>query len=165
MPHICQEPGCNNPVFGGGYCKYHQYKRRMYKGDLYKPPEYQHYYIPKEGKKRKVERVYYVVQIKWFWDESVENGTDFCIFCGEHMEKRDNIHHMRGRTGDYYLDKKWWVNAHNDCHLYYHRATVEQLSKETWYKGFLERLKEKDPQSYQKEINKGQKTMFDEDLL
>ena len=139
-------------------------------GDLYKPKEESgmkpHKSIRKESPRRQVERVYYMEQIKMFWDESVEKGFDFCFFCGKKMAKRDNVHHLRGRTGDYYLDKDWWVNAHNKCHLDYHRMTVEQLKKESWYDAFMERLRVKDPETYQKEINKTQKKiLFDEDMI
>lgn len=27
MARICKDPGCNRPVFGGGYCRAHQWKR------------------------------------------------------------------------------------------------------------------------------------------
>lgn len=164
---------CDKPVFGGGYCKYHQYVRHMRGGDLYKPKPRQKSNIPKESKKRKKEKIRYSEQIKLFWIESVENKTDFCFFCGVHMAHRDNIHHLKGRTGDYYLDKEWWVNAHNKCHVEdYHQSDYEHLSKQLWYPQFLQRLKSKDSGLWQKEINKKDKDIklnprlgFDEDLF
>lgn len=36
MPKICKYPGCNNNVFGKGYCKYHQWCRLDYKPYKYK---------------------------------------------------------------------------------------------------------------------------------
>ena len=101
----CKE--CNNPVFGGGYCKYHQFKRKMKGGDLYKPKPRQKSPLPKESKKREKERIYYLDQVKMFWKECVENGNDFCFFCGQKMTKREDTHHLKGRIGDYYLDKEF----------------------------------------------------------
>jgi hypothetical protein len=122
--------------------------------------------MPKQSKKRKTQAKTYAEQIRLFWDESIASKTDFCFFCGKHMEKRDNIHHLKGSTNDYLLDKIWWVNAHNDCHLFYHRATVEQMQKESWYNDFLERLKLKDIVSYNKQIGKSSKNILfkDEDF-
>jgi hypothetical protein len=157
MPHTCKIHGCNNPVFGGGVCKYHQYERRRLGGDLYlrKPPKAKP--IPKESKKRKDDHRQYTQKTKEFWYESVANKTDLCFFCGVHMNKRDNVHHLRGRQ-EYYLDKEYWVNAHNDCHVNkYHMMDIEQLKKESWYPAFLQRLKAKDPQSYDKELKKQDK--------
>jgi hypothetical protein len=72
-------------------------------GDLYKPKDKTEdkprKSIPKESPKRKIERVYYKDQSDMFWKESVENGFDFCFFCGAKMTRKDNIHHLRGRTG------------------------------------------------------------------
>ena len=109
MSHTCDELNCNYPVFGGRKCKYHQYKRRMKGGDLYKDKTKKQSKPPRESKTRKAEHKLYSEQIKLFWDESLENKTDFCFFCGVHMDKRDNIHHLRGRTGDYYLDKEYYL--------------------------------------------------------
>ncbi len=153
----CIEIGCNSPQFGGGLCKYHQYKRRMRDGDLYKPkPRVKK--PPRESKKRKEEHVRYSQQIKMFWEESVTNKTNYCFFCGELMKKRDSIHHTRGRTGDYYLDKDWWVNAHNSCHLMFHSQMVEKLEEQSWYTGFLERLLKLDQSLYDKQTGKKEKS-------
>jgi hypothetical protein len=157
MPHTCKITGCNNPIFGVGVCKYHQYERRRLGGDLYlrKPPKAKP--IPKESKKRKEDHRQYTEKTKEFWNESVANKTDFCFFCGVHMDHRDNIHHLRGRI-EFYLDKEFWVNAHNDCHVYkYHTMSSEQLLKEPWYQSFLERLRIKDQESYNKELRRHDK--------
>jgi hypothetical protein len=115
--------------------------------------------IPPESKTRSKERISYLKQIKMFWEESVDNKTDFCFFCGEHMGKRDNVHHMKGRIGDYYLDKNWWVNCHNECHLSYHHLSVDILEKQSWYGDFLTRLKLKDENLWAKQVEKKLKTI------
>ena len=161
---LCTEPDCSSNQFGGGYCAYHQYKRRMQSGDLYVRKTKPKPAIPKESKKRKVERVRYSVQIQDFWNESVENNTNFCFFCGKKMFERDNVHHLRGRTGKYYLDRDYWVNCHNLCHAYqYHGFSVDQLMKLEWYDEFMERLRQKDKLTWEKEKNKQIKSEFDFD--
>jgi len=167
---ICSEPGCNNPQFGGTFCRFHQYRRKMSGGDLFvrkakkKAVEPRSLFdsaeIPKQSKTRRKANKRYLEQIAEFWDESVADKTDFCFFCGVHMTRRDNIHHLRGRTGDYYNDKQYFVNAHNECHVYkYHMMSIDQLLKEPWYDDFLQRLKSKDIKSYQKELRKQDKNI------
>jgi len=160
---ICNETGCTYFVFSGDKCKYHQFKRHLRGGDLYKPRKKKNK-IPKESVKRKHENKTYREQIKDFWDESVAKSDNYCFFCGKEMNKRDNIHHLKGRTGDYLLDKQWWVNAHNQCHVDdYTMATVEQLMKQPWYNGFLKRILAKSKELYQKELKKQDKAQLDFD--
>lgn len=169
MPHTCSEPNCTNNVFGGNFCQYHQFRRRMNGGDLFKrkakkkasepPKDLFGTYIPSESKRRKIERKRYSEQIAEFWEESVASKEDFCFFCGIRMSKRDNIHHLRGRTGDYYNDKQYWVNAHQKCHTEcYHMMSLEKLEQEPWYDEWMERLKSKDYHSYAKELRKRDKS-------
>jgi len=158
MAHTCNESGCTNLQFGGGFCKYHQYRRYMAKGDLHVRKKKEKSAIPKESKKRKQEKLTYAQQIKLFWDESVENGTDFCFFCGKKMHERDNIHHLKGRTNDYLNDKEYFVNAHQQCHVEdYHQSSWEQRIKQPWWSDFLARLKSKDTELHRKEMLKGEK--------
>jgi hypothetical protein len=138
----------------------------MREGDLFKPKKKplqtrsprKEQNIPPESKKRKKEHKTYLEQIKLFWKEAVNDGTNYCFFCGEKMESRDNVHHMKGRTGNYYLDKEFWGNAHNECHGDYHFKGVEWLMQQFWYKGFLDRLRLKSEELYQKEFKKQDKS-------
>jgi hypothetical protein len=130
-------------------------------GDLHKRKTPVKSKIPKESKVRKEEHKRYSEQIIDFWNESVENKSNFCFFCGKYMPKRDNIHHLRGRTGKYYLDKDYWVNAHNECHAYrFHLMSIERLMKEPWYEEFMNRLYEKDKLTWQKEKKKQEKAQL-----
>ncbi len=122
------------------------------------------YRVPLQSQKRKKASIRYSTQIKDFWEESKANNTDFCFFCGTHMKKRDNIHHLKGRTNDYLLDKEWWVNAHNSCHLDFHFLSIENLMKKPWYDEFLERLRLKDTQLYYKMRVKEEKAQFNLDI-
>jgi hypothetical protein len=155
----CHAEGCNNPIFSSLYCKYHQYMRRRRGGDLYNQRSASKgTQIAKESRKRKIEHKTYLQEIKEFWDESVLNKTDFCFFCGVHMNKRDNVHHLAGRN-EKYLDKELFVNCHNSCHLDYHFKSIEWLSHQSWHKDFLARLKSKNPTLYEKELKKFDKSL------
>jgi hypothetical protein len=149
----CDFPGCANPVFSMLKCKYHQYTRHMKGGDLYKQKPRK----PRaESKKRKVDHIRYLDQIQMFIQENKDNGTYYCFVTKEPfdntIEGHATIHHLRGRTGDYYLDKTYWVLARQDNHLnvWHGRMTYEQMSVQPWWPDFLVRLKEKDEESYDK---------------
>jgi len=159
---LCKE--CNNAVFGGGYCKYHQYKRKMLGGDLYerKPPK-KRKAIPKESKKRKVEHKYYTQHCKELTKElkDANNGRIFCFFSGREIKGTPVYHHLRGRSGDFYTDKKWLVPCLNKYHNMYHFTPIEKLMQESWYPEFLIKLREKAEDLYQKEIKKQEKSELD----
>ncbi len=173
MPHTCKIDGCNNPVFGGGICKYHGYTRYMQGGDLFKrkPPRLKQDKPPKESVKRKKEHIYYSKGCKQLEQELREknNGKIFDFFTGLEIKGRVTWHHLLGRTGDYYLDKNLLVpaeNNENDGHLFWHRATLEQMKATSWYSDFLIRLKNKSLQAYDKELNKQTKNinLFDKEI-
>jgi len=155
--HTCKE--CNNSVFGGGYCKYHQYKRKMRGGNLYESKPRPKPSIPKESKTRKKERLRYTEVCQKLTEEiKAENGGKiYCYFSGIEITGKPTFHHLKGRTGDYYTDKEWLVPALNDYHLAYHFTPIEDLMKEDWYAGFLSRLKTKDYSLYCKEQKKIEK--------
>jgi len=162
MAKTCIEPGCDRPQFGGGYCAYHQFKRRLRGGDLYKPAKAKKK-IPAESKKRKKEHIRYLDQVKLFKQEKKDKGEYYCYIClGEFVQGSiglsPTIHHTKGRTGDYYLDKAFWMLAHNECHLgVFHRWTVDELKQLPYWDDFLARLKIDYPDAYikiMKQINK-----------
>lgn len=167
----CIEPGCGNSQFGGGYCAYHQYIRHMKGGDLYKPKK--HTKAPRRISKKRGEELKSYKQIhQEVWDDAVKNGTNLCIFCGEKMERKENCHHTNKRENKRLLDKKYLTNAHEECHVYkYHTMSYEQLIKEPWWDGYLNRLRVIDEKLYLKEIKKGEKShklnpiLFEEDKL
>ena len=154
---ICTEAGCKNPQFGGFKCRYHQYIRHMRGGDLYKPKKKQKA-IPKESKKRKEEKKTYK-QVKDELREELKAKNEWvCFFCTKDMKDEKEFHHLKGRDGQNFIDKKWLVPAHGKCHvLDYHMAKVKDLMEQKWYPGFLERLRKIDTQLYYKEIVKQEK--------
>ena len=126
-------------------------------GDLFKPAKRK----PKpntESGKRKKEHKRYTDLIKELWQEAVANKTNFCIFCGCYSDKMLANHHLKGRTGDFYLDKQYFAWACNDCHNKWHYSTVEQLRKEEWWSAFLHRLKAIDVSLYERAIDKSRKS-------
>jgi hypothetical protein len=158
---ICKE--CDRPVFGGGYCKYHQYFRRKLGGDLYKPKSRQKSVIPKESKRRKIEHIRYTEQVKLFKQEMRDKGEYHCFISGEDFDDTIDgfvtVHHLRSRTGNYYLDKDYWILTRNKYHLdVFHRSTIEELQKFPFWEDFLVRLKSKDLHSYHKLLKRIEKS-------
>ena len=153
----CQEIGCENNIFGGGYCKYHQFRRHMAGGDKFKRTPRQKSVIPKESKKRAKDNRLYLVRVKEFWEEAVKSNTNYCIFCGEKMNKREDNHHISGR-GKYFLDEKLWSHAHRECHDNYHHKSIEWLMKQPWWTSFLNRMRIRDSVTYRKLLAKIEKS-------
>jgi hypothetical protein len=149
---ICEHIGCTNPQFGGGRCKYHQFERHRQGGDLFKrkPPK-----IANRTPKRTKDERQYKDQAREFFDNAVKEGTNLCFFCGKKVTKFEGLHHLKGRTNDYLLDRLWWVTVHNFCHTAcYHQMDYEHRSQQPWWAEFLQRLRLKSEELYQKEINK-----------
>lgn len=171
----CKISGCDNPIWGGGVCKYHNYTRYMQGGDLHKRKSKAKDPIPRESKKRKIERKRYTEVCDLLTEEIrlANDGRVYCFFSGlEIIAKRPHYHHLQKRTGDYYTDKEWLVPALDEYHVeQYHQSTYEQRSKQPWWNGFLTRLKAKSEELYQKELRKKekaepinpQKGLFDDD--
>jgi hypothetical protein len=142
----------------------------MQKGDQFKRKAP----IARRTPKRDKDERYYNVQAREFFDVAVKNGTNTCIFCGEKVKTFQGLHHWRGRTGDYLLDKRWWSIVHNEHHVdCFHMMRYEVLSTQPWFESFLTRLKLFDPtlELYNKVIKRGEKSHklnptfeFDEDF-
>lgn len=78
----------------------------------------------------------------------------FCIFCLLPTNLPGEIHHLEGRDGDLYAEKKNLFLSHHDCHFHYHHSTVEMLLKLTWYMPFVRRLETINFRVHMKEINR-----------
>jgi hypothetical protein len=159
----CAKNGCNNPVFSNSFCRIHQWMRKDEKylnSKRFKTRSpVKRDKIPPKSKKRKEEHIRYLDQIKMFWFECVEKKANYCFFCGESSDKMLTIHHLKGRTGHYYLDKEWWVWGHNECHVdKYTMMPYDQLKEEWWYNAFLTRLAEKSMELFNKELKRADKS-------
>lgn len=165
----CIENGCNRPQFGGGYCKYHQYRRKMQRGDQHKRKKQA---IPAKSKKRKEDDKRYTEICKELEAEMRSQdpqGRIFDFFSGDEIKGCISWHHIRGR-GEYIKDRRWLVPTINKYHLDFHYMPYKEFRKYSWYDAWLNRLKLKDEQSYNKELRRRDKSMqlnpklFDEDL-
>lgn len=185
----CKADNCLNNSFGGGYCKYHQYLRRMQGGDLYKRKtkdkakedtksneirankprsRVRQARIPHESKKRKITAQIYREICDVMWEKALKDKTNYCFFSGELMTEREDFHHTAGRDGFLFIEEDKLVLAKRKYHSMYHRCTVDQLKSESWYNGFLDRLKAKDYSLWQKEMRKHDKSDYykkDRDLF
>ena|ERR1035437_1395263 len=171
MPRTCKEDNCNNSVFGGNYCKYHQFCRRMSGGDKHTPKTAKNVplqpqspksgtMIPKESKTRKKESKTYKEVKDEIRAELIATAEWNCFFCTKPMGEEKGFHHTHKRDGSYFTDRKYLKPAHNDCHVWhYHQAKIKDLLLEPWYQGFLNRLKQLDPKLYEKELNKQSKNI------
>jgi len=138
----CKKPDCNNPVFGGGYCKFHQYMRGTNK------------IRPKSKKRIKEDIVYKNVKTEKQAELEAE-GKYVCVFCGEPFTCKPDWHHVLGRDGNLMVDKKHLFPAHYTCHiLKYHGSPISKLKKEPWWNRYLQWCKEFDYELYQKELRK-----------
>ena len=140
---ICEAIGCSWPVFGGGYCRNHQYLRKDKK---LKRLKY-------KSEKRKREEKEYKRICNELDAEAKAAGRWVCFFCDGELGYTCTHHHLRKR-GKFYLAKDFIVLVHALCHNKYHASSQKELAKETWYEDFLIRLKKKDEILYNKELNK-----------
>jgi len=102
MAKSCNEKFCYFPQFGGGYCKYHQYRRT----DGKKPKG-----VRQQSDKLKAEGIKYRKLAKKF-----RESNPVCAVRSENCTgKTTEVHHKRGR-GKYLLDIKTWLPVCHNCH-------------------------------------------------
>jgi hypothetical protein len=155
----CSAKNCSNPVFSNLFCRAHQWMRTDQKYQNYKD-------LKKAGKipikrrsdKRAKDERHYMHQAKEFFDDAVKEGTNICIFCGEKVVSFQGLHHWKGRTNDYLLDKEWWSIVHNEHHLMFHSMTIEKMEAQPWHSGFLVRLLKFSEEIFNKYTGKKEKT-------
>jgi hypothetical protein len=145
--------------------------RKRQGGDLYKAKSRQkstdlprspgrNTQISKESKKRKEQSKTYKQVKDEIRAELIAAGKYDCFFCGKPMKSEKGFHHLKGRDGQNFIDKRYIVPGHQQCHVWdYHHSTVEQLLSFSWYEGFLDRLKLIDENLWRKEMNKQTKTV------
>lgn len=99
MPKICNTSECSNPVFGGGYCKWHQ----GYRKDK-KPSNAKHRKpIAPISKKRSQELVGY----KKARNKYMANHSTCEV--SECNRPANDLHHKRGRIGSLLWDPKFFM--------------------------------------------------------
>jgi hypothetical protein len=115
MPKTCKHEQCNNNVFGGGYCSFHQFLR------------------PKKVRSKKVERVQRVVKAKKLRPISKKQSrlisqytalrkeffSGIPLLCAANLSSctkmATDVHHKKGR-GKYLLDTITWLPVCRNCH-------------------------------------------------
>lgn len=143
------------PVFGGGFCRYHQYRRRMAGGDQHKRKS------PTKSPKRKEDEKRYTEICKELEAElraQDPKGRIFCFFSGDEIPGAISWHHLRGR-GVRLKDREYLVPTINANHLDYHFLPWDKWSAKPWHHEFMARLKEKDIETYNKELRRGEKAL------
>lgn len=147
MAKVCKVQGCNNFVFGKGYCRYHQYLRVDKRRSR----------IPKWSRKRARQEQEYRRLIAEIDREAKAKGEYKCFFDGEQIDGRADHHHLKGRDGDLLTEKKYIVLAKRKNHLDYHHRPVAWLKEQWWYEDFLKRLLDLSDFLYLKELKKQDK--------
>ena len=122
-----------------------------------------HSRISPVSKKRAKEKLTYKKLFEEMDRSAKINSNYVCFFCGKEIYGVANHHHLNGRENSMLNDINNIVLAHNSCHLFYHRATVEQMRKMKWYDEWMNRLRLKDSDSYRREVNKSQKGLLFEE--
>lgn len=135
---ICNVDGCNSPVFGKGYCRYHQYLRTDTKRKI----------------KVKVDSGYVKACKKVDADPDKKN----CLFCDHSIRGRTDHHHTEGREGDNLCDAVKLYRAHRRCHDEYHHMSVDELANTGWYHPFLIRIRTKLPEVFKREVRRIEKS-------
>ena len=174
---VCKHTGCPSPIFSNGFCQRHQNDRTDDKwlrtlakrkekrqqsvskfNAIPSPkalsPQNRHK-VPPVSKTRLNQAILYKQICDELDREAVNNGTNYCFFCGERIYGDCEHHHLAGRSGSLFTDKRYIVRAHSECHTeIYHRSTMGGLLMQPWFVAWMERLREKDRTSHGKEIRK-----------
>jgi len=108
MPKICNV--CSNPVFGGGYCKSHQYLRQ----DKKAPKPVTHTPISRMSKKLRNNTQQYNFQRGKYLVLNPLCKARISINCSR---QANDIHHIKGR-GIYLLREDTWLPVCRTCHYW-----------------------------------------------
>lgn len=160
MPKLCQTCG-KYPVFSKGLCKYCYLKANSLKQikKVYKYTQAKQKAIKTVSDKRKTQLKLYEQAKQEKIREIKSDNKWFCFICGVSFGEEEVVdcHHTNNRQEDSVFDKKYLVFVHRACHTAYHNDTYSRLSANRWYNLFMERLKEIDPELYNKELKKKNK--------
>lgn len=133
MAKVCRYNDCNYPVFGGGYCKFHQGHRT----DGKKPKPMSHYankdsksrkssINKKSEKQSKADRVY----SRERKDFLLKPENKFCKKRGCNNRANEVHHKLHVRTGAALLDKKWWLPLCTNCHRWVHENPQKAIKED-----------------------------------
>ncbi len=141
MAKTCNLKGCNNPVFGGGYCSWHdQYRTdKKPKGITKKTSR-----VKPMSDKRKSDNDKYK-EIKAQKKIDLIKGENYkCFFSGIYIGIDNEVewHHLTGKEGSLLYEYDNIFPVIRKYHTQYHHHDIATLLKERWYTDFLERIME-----------------------
>lgn len=142
----CKAVGCDNFIFGKGYCKSHQYMRDdVDVTDRSKKKPRQR--IKYSSKKRIDENELYKEAKMIVRSELLESGQWKCFFSNEDLPVGFNeFHHLEGKEGALlYLTTNIRPGIRK-FHTQYHHFNISQLLQTEWYVDFLKRIRYVYPQ-------------------
>lgn len=147
----CKVEGCDWLIFGGGYCKRHQYLRtKAIKDEQAKVPYTR---IKPRSDKMKAKMELYNHAKALAIAEVRKTGPVMCFSCNKEIVGFIDWHHTEGRE-DNLLEVKKMVFMHRTCHGAIHNLSVDLLQHLPWYTTYLENLKEFNIELYEREIAK-----------
>jgi len=121
MPKTCGHTGCSYNVFGGGYCKMHQWKRTDRKTPKNKPKKR----INQYSKKMKGLLAIYNPRAKVYKEENPYCEAKIPGICQYYTS---DIHHKKGR-GPYLLLEYTWMPICRMCHTWIDENPTEAREK------------------------------------
>jgi hypothetical protein len=145
MPKICDEPGCQYPVFSRGLCRIHWQRKHG------KP-------VAKISRKRKRQLDEYSDRKRAFIANKKAEGKGklYCGFTGERVYGDPDIHHAVGRDDETLLDERYWHIACRKNHTEWHSLPVDKI---LWFDRYLEWLGENmPPEAYFKALKQKEKS-------
>ncbi len=104
MAKKCRAKDCANPVFGGGYCRHHQYQRTDKKLKRINPVS---------ATRRDEKKIYMTLR-----EVFLSTRPNCQIAAPGCTKKATCIHHTAGRIGKNYLDVSKWKASCTHCNNY-----------------------------------------------
>lgn len=122
MSKTCNHNSCSNPVFGGGYCNWHQ----GYRDDKKVKAKKKQKPISPISKSRAKDLAKYRVARNEYKKDNPNCEFGLCY------EKGTDIHHKRGKDGSYLYNKKYFMHVCRDHHEY-----IENNREWSYQMGYL----------------------------
>lgn len=107
MSKKCEKDSCENPQFGGGYCRWHQWCRIDKKNSR----------INQYSQKRQKSNRRYLAAASIFR----QNNPICAIQSPECTGQTQEVHHVKGRIGDLLMDQRFWLPCCCLCNRYMER--------------------------------------------
>lgn len=153
----CKVDGCDYPVFGKGYCRYHQYLRL---DKVTKPLKSSKPISHTSAKRRSQLNEYNRLKAEAV-QEARMKGPIRCFADNSVIDGIPDWHHIEGRIEEKLLDKSKLVFIKRQNHMDIHNLPYSILSKRPWYKTYMANLKMYYPKAY--EIEDAKRSVYEDD--